>query len=276
MPTTQSADEEDPTQSADELVSVLDRDGVRIRYDRAGEGPVVLLSHGYTASGRMWAPNVEALAGSGHTVVTWDQRGHGDSDYPAEPDAYSESVAVADMAAVLDAVGAERAVIAGMSLGGYLSLAFHLAHPERTAALVLVDTGPGFKRDEARAAWNRTAEQYATDFTARGLDALPTSAARSEVDPAAHRDATGLAAAALGLLAQHDDRVIASLPTIDVPTLVVVGDADQPFLAAADYMAAKVPGAKKVVIADAGHASNIDQPDAFNQAVTDFLAALTW
>ncbi len=255
-------------------MAFLDRDGVRIRYDRTGEGPVVLLSHGYTASGRMWAGNVAAIAGAGHTVVTWDQRGHGDSDYPGDPRAYAEPLAVGDMAAILDEVGAARAVIGGMSLGGYLSLAFHLAFPERTAALVLVDTGPGFRRDEARAAWNRTAEQYATDFTGRGLAALAVSDARSEVDPSVHRDATGLAAAARGLLAQRDDRVIASLSTIAVPTLVVVGADDQPFLAAADHMAAKIRGAEKVVIAGAGHASNIDQPEVFDEAVIRFLATL--
>jgi pimeloyl-ACP methyl ester carboxylesterase len=254
----------------------LDRNGVRIRYDSVGEGPVVLLSHGYTASRRMWEPNVGAIAAAGHTVVTWDERGHGDSDYPADEAAYVEAEAVGDMAAVLDAVGAERAVIAGMSLGGYLSLAFHLAHPERTAALVLVDTGPGFKSDEARAGWNRTAEQYAVDFTERGLEALPVSAARAEVDPTVHRDATGLIGAARGLMVQRDARVISSLPTVAVPTLVVVGDADEPFLAAASYLAAKVPGAEKVVIEGAGHASNIDQPEAFNRAVTDFLATLRW
>lgn len=252
----------------------LERNGVRIRYHRTGDGPVVLLSHGYTASRHMWAPNVGAIADAGHTVVTWDQRGHGDSDYPGDPAAYAEEEAVADIGAILDAVGADRAVIAGMSLGGYLSLAFHLAHPERTAALVLVDTGPGFKSDEARAAWNRSAEQYAADFTDRGLDALPVSPERSEVDRSVHRDATGLVGAARGLMVQRDARVIASLPTVAVPTLVVVGDQDTPFLTAADYMAAKVPNARKVVLERAGHASNIDQPEAFNRAVTEFLAGL--
>jgi pimeloyl-ACP methyl ester carboxylesterase len=246
----------------------LERDGTRIHFDRTGEGPVVLLSHGYTASGHMWAGNVAAIAAAGHTVVTWDQRGHGRSDYPSDDAAYAEAEAVADMAAVLDAVGADRAVLGGMSLGGYLSLALHLAHPERVAALVLVDTGPGFRSDDARAAWNRTAADSAAGFEAHGLDALPSAAGRSEVDASVHRDR--------GLLVQHDDRVLASLPTIAVPTLVVVGDGDVPFLAAADYMAAKVPGAEKVVIEDAGHASNIDQPAAFNRAVTDFLARLRW
>jgi pimeloyl-ACP methyl ester carboxylesterase len=75
------------------------------------------------------------------------------------------------------------------------------------------------------------------------------------------------------MLTQHTPRVIQSLPEIAVPTIVVVGADDEPFLAATDYMAAKIPGAGKVVIPDAGHASNIDQPQAFNDAISGFLTA---
>jgi pimeloyl-ACP methyl ester carboxylesterase len=89
-----------------------------------------------------------------------------------------------------------------------------------------------------------------------------------------HRDARGLILAARGMLTQRDDRVISHLPAISVPALVVVGAEDTPFLAAADYMANKIPGAKRVVIPGAGHAVNIDQPHAFNAAVTDFLTAI--
>jgi pimeloyl-ACP methyl ester carboxylesterase len=94
-------------------------------------------------------------------------RGHGQSDYPEDQTQYSEEHTVADMAAILDAVGADDAIIGGLSLGGYMSLAFHLAHPGRTKALLIIDTGPGFKKDEPRDAWNanaeRTAKKYASD-----------------------------------------------------------------------------------------------------------------
>ena len=76
------------------------------------------------------------------------------------------------------------------------------------------------------------------------------------------------------MLAQFDSSLIDSLPTIAVPTLVLVGAEDHHFLGAADYMAAKIPGARKIVIPGAGHAANLDQPAAFNRAVADFLAAL--
>jgi pimeloyl-ACP methyl ester carboxylesterase len=255
----------------------IDRDGVRIHYDvhdppagRPGGTPAILLTHGYTSSSHMWAPNLAALT-QRHRVITWDLRGHGRSDYPDDVELYREALAVADMAAVLDAEGERRAIIGGLSLGGYLSLAFHLAHPERTAALMLFDTGPGYKRDDGRDEWNRIAVAYAEGFESRGLDALP-STGRSEVRRDVHRNADGLARSARGTLTQHDARVIESLPAIAVPTLVLVGDRDKPFLSATDYMAAKIPGATKVVLADAGHAANIDQPEAFDRAVADFLA----
>jgi pimeloyl-ACP methyl ester carboxylesterase len=173
------------------------------------------------------------------------------------------------MAALLDAVGAEDAVVGGLSLGGYMSLAFHRAHPQRTRALLIVDTGPGYKNDQARDGWNANAMRRAERYEAEGLPDL--AGASAEVRLARHRDATGLARAARGMLTQRDARVIESLPGIAIPAVVIVGANDTPFLAASDYMAAKIPGAKKVVIPGAGHSANIDQPAAFNAALLEFL-----
>jgi pimeloyl-ACP methyl ester carboxylesterase len=248
----------------------VERDGVRIFYEAAGEGPPVLLSHGYSATSRMWRGQVEALAPR-YRIITWDMRGHGQSDSPDDPALYSEAATVGDMAAILDALGIDTAVIGGLSLGGYMSLAFHLAHPGRVRALMLFDTGPGYRNPAGREAWNRTAEARAVAFETRGLDALGSGA---EVHIAQHRSAKGLALAARGMLAQFDSRVIESLEGIRVPTLVLVGEKDEPFLGATDYMAAKIPGAQKVVIPGAGHAANIDNPAAFNAAVEAFLAGL--
>jgi pimeloyl-ACP methyl ester carboxylesterase len=179
---------------------------------------------------------------------------------------------VADMAALLDAVGATSAIVGGLSLGGYMSLAFYRAHPKRVRALLIIDTGPGFKKDDAREAWNKRAHETADRFEREGLGVLP-SGSRERAD-VSHRDASGLARAARGMLTQRDARVIESLPNIKVPSLVVVGADDTPFLAASDYMAAKIPGAQKVVIPAAGHAVNIDQPQAFADAVLPFLDGL--
>jgi len=247
---------------------MLDRDGVGIHYEVAGEGPALILTHGYSSTGQMWAGQVGPLS-RGFKVVTWDMRGHGASDYPADPAAYSEEATVADMAALLDEIGTREAVVGGLSLGGYMSLAFHRAHPERTRALLIIDTGPGYKNDQARDGWNANAIRRAERFEAEGLP--DPAKVGAEVRLARHRDASGLALAARGMLTQRDARVIESLPGIKVPAVVIVGADDTPFLAASDYMAAKIPGARKVVIPAAGHSANIDQPEAFNAAVLGFL-----
>jgi pimeloyl-ACP methyl ester carboxylesterase len=249
---------------------VIDRDGVEIHYESAGDGPAILLSHGYGATSRMWDGQVAALSGQ-YRVITWDMRGHGQSGDPAEAARYSQALSVDDMAAVLDACGVEQAVIGGLSLGGIMSLAFHIGHRDRVRALMLFDTGPGFRNPDARAAWNERALERAKVLEEKGLMALGGGA---EARLGKHRSARGLAGAARGMLAQFDSSLIESLPGITVPTLVLVGSEDTHFLGAADYMAGKIAGAHKVVIPDAGHAANLDQPAAFNAAVVEFLGHL--
>ena len=251
-------------------MAYLSRDGVRIYYEDHGEGPVVLLSHGYSSASPTWQDQVAAF-NDRYRVIVWDMRGHGKSDYPDDQALYSEAHMVADMAALLDECGLESAVIAGLSLGGVASLAFHLAHPERCRALMLFDTGPGFKKEAPRNAWNDRAAKRGDDFDRDGLSALGKGA---EKRASWHRDASGLARAARGMLAQEGDHHINSLPDISIPTLVLAGVNDEPFLAATDYMAAKIPNAVKAMIPDAGHSANLDNPEAFNRAVGDFLDGL--
>jgi pimeloyl-ACP methyl ester carboxylesterase len=248
-------------------VPKLARPAGDISYQVTGNGQPVLLSHGYGATSAMFAANLPALSAR-NRVVTWDLRGHGASDSPSEPDSYSAANALADMAALLDEAGADRAVLGGHSLGGYLSLAFTLAFPDRVAGLILIGTGPGFRNDQARDEWNRRAEATADRLAERGVAALGSS---SELHAGGHGDVTGLILAARGTLTQRDARVIDGLTSITVPTLVIVGADDAHFLAAADYMTGKIPSARKVVIPAAGHAPNIDKPDEFNAAVTPFL-----
>jgi pimeloyl-ACP methyl ester carboxylesterase len=253
-------------------VPTIDRDGVPIHYEAHGpaDAPPILLSHGYGATCQMWDGQVAAFADR-HRLVLWDMRGHGESGDPREPAFYSQALTVGDMAALLDACQIERAVIGGLSLGGVMSLAFRLAHPERVRALMLFDTGPGFRNPDARGQWNERADARARELEEKGL-AVSGGGAETRLDR--HRSAQGLAGAARGMLAQFDSSLIDSLPTIAVPTLVLVGAEDRHFLGAADYMAGKIPGARKIVIPGAGHAANLDQPAAFNRAVADFLAAL--
>lgn len=250
-------------------MAFVDRDGVRICYDvhvGPAEATPLLLSHGYGASRAMWQPNLDALAAK-RTVVTWDMRGHGDSDAPDDPQLYSQALTVADMAAVLDASGVEVAAVAGLSLGGFMSLDFYRSYPQRVRCLLLFDTGPGFNSDRSRQGWNDYATGLADRLETDGVVALSSSAEVAR----AGADVTGLAHAARGMLTQRGPEVIKSLADIAVPTLVLVGANDTNFLAAADYMATTIPAAEQVVIDDAGHAANIDQPAAFNASVVDFL-----
>lgn len=252
----------------------LERDGVKLAYEVHGQdrpGTPLLLTHGYGASRRMWDLNIPALAPLGPTVA-WDMRGHGDSGAPDDPSLYSHELTLEDMEALLAAIGADTAVLIGMSLGGYLSLGFRLRRPERVTGLVLVDTGPGFRRPEARESWNAWARDRAARLDAAGLEALPGG---PEQLRARHvNGARGLAHAARGMLVQHDARVFEALSDVRVPTLIVVGADDKPFRAAADAMERRIPGARKVVLAGAGHAANMDAADRFNAAVSEFLEEL--
>jgi pimeloyl-ACP methyl ester carboxylesterase len=247
-------------------------DGVTLAYqvhNPDAPGLPLLLTHGFGATAGMWNPNIDALSVD-RPVIVWDQRGHGSSDAPDDMERYTEQISVADMAAILDAAGAKRAVLGGMSLGGYLSLAFHLVHPQRVAALVLVDTGPGYRNDEARDKWNAWVERRARELE-RGEGRADVSA---EVAQASHAHPEGLPRAARGVMAQKDARVITSLDSITVPTLVVVGAQDTDFLAPADYMHRKISNSRKLVIDNAGHAANMDQPEIFNAAVRELLEQL--
>src|ERR1700744_6781005 len=145
----------------------IDRDGVKIYYEVhdsvLGSGPPLILTHGYSSTSAMWQGQIEPPS-SRHKLILWDMRGHGRSDYPGDPAAYSEALTVGDINALLDHAGAGKAIVGGLSLGGYMSLAFYRAHPERGRALLIIYTGPGFKKDEPREAWNRSALDTAARF----------------------------------------------------------------------------------------------------------------
>ena len=247
--------------------------GINVRYEDSGSGAAVFLTHGYAATGRMWEPQRKALNDAGYRLITWDMRGHGGTDSPDDPAQYSEALTVEDMTAILDMLGVERAVVGGLSLGGYMSLAFYLAHPERVRALVLCDTGPGYRNPEGRAVWNRRAEKQALNFEQNGLEAASQSAeVRATLKD--HRSAMGLAHSGRGMLAQFDSRVIDSLAEIRVPGLIIIGEKDERFMAGSQYMGNKIPHSRLEIIPDAGHASNMAQPEAFNRVLLEFLVSL--
>lgn len=249
-------------------LSEIERNGSSLYYQTSGADSPVLLTHGFAATSRMWRGQAEAFRNR-HQVITWDMRGHGRSGSPHDQSAYSMEETLADMAALLDALGVDRAILGGHSLGGYLSLAFCMRFPERVQALLVVGTGPGYKSDAPREQWNEMADGLARRLVRDGLEHLTKLS--SEMDGSEHSSASGLAMAARGTLIQRDSAVIDSLGDIAVPTLVIVGEKDRSYRAASDYMAKRIPGAAQVVIPDAGHAVNLHQPERFNEVVGSFL-----
>jgi len=251
------------------------RDNVRLYFEDSADnggvdGPPILLSHGYGASTAMWAGQVEVFKDR-YRLITWDFRGHGQTECPDDMSLYSQDHTADDMAAVLDHLGIERAVIGGHSLGGFMSLAFNVRYSGRATGLFLQGCGPGYRSETARVNWNKRAEGRAQSLDDGGLAAL---GGVSEVHVSTQRTAKELAHAARGILAQVDARVIDSLPGITVPTLIVVGEGDTYYLDGSDYMASRIPGAANVRVADAGHGVNVDQPDVVNGALGEFLAGL--
>jgi pimeloyl-ACP methyl ester carboxylesterase len=244
--------------------------GININYEEHGSpsGAPVLLTHAYAATLQMWRPQFEALRD--YRVIAWDMRGHGGTDSPPAQDDYTEKLTVEDMAALLRHLGVERAIVGGLSLGGYLSLEFQLHHPEMVRALVLCNTGPGYRSETGRAGWNDFAVGYAARLEERGLAGLGRG---PEIDATREyqRSAQGLAFAGRGILTQRDSSVMDHLEAIDVPTLVVWGADDERYKAGCEYLASRIPGAKLSVVAGAGHAVNLYRPDEFNRIVLDFL-----
>ena len=249
-------------------MSYLLRDDLAIYYEAHGDGPAVLLTHSFAATGRMWTPQILMLE-SNFRVVVWDMRGHGRTDSPIDPESYSEDAALEDMVAILDVLGIQQAIVGGHSLGGYLSLAFHAKFPDRVAALLLSGTGPGYRKAGPREEWNARVNMIADDVETGGLAGMTVRS--SEVDRTDHKSADGLVKAARGMLTQRDGSVMESLATIAVPTWISVGSNDLGFLKSTEYLEAKIPGSVRTVFEGAGHSPSYEVPDEFNAALVSFL-----
>jgi pimeloyl-ACP methyl ester carboxylesterase len=263
-------------------------DGVRLYAEAHGDGLPVLFSCAYCTTHENFRPQVEPLVRAGSRVVLWDYRGHGRSEAPSEAGAYSIERVVDDLGRVLDATAPETpAVLGGLSFGGLASLHFALLHPERVRALLLVGSGPGFKKPEAQARWEQMVERTASFVEKKGLEAFVASRAsatlfgrRPEL-PSAQAAARAIAAQDATGLAHFGRRVsglappvIDELGRIDVPALVIVGEEDEPYQRAAEMMASRLPRARRVVLPGAGHIANLEAEEAFNRVVCEFLEEL--
>jgi len=255
-------------------------DGSEIAYEVSGSGPALLLLHAFPLGLSMWDAQVEALSAA-HRVVRFDARGFGGSATGGGP-LTMERIAD-DGAALLDHLGIDRAVVGGCSMGGYAAFAFVRRHPQRLAGLVLQDTRAAGDTAEAKA--NRAT--LAAKVLAEGAPAAVEAFLPKLVGETTHRERgalvaslrkqilaaspQGIANALHGLAARADSRE--TLPTIAVPTLVLVGTEDVLTPAAeATTMAAAIPRARLDVIPEAGHLANLENPAAVNAALLGFLA----
>jgi pimeloyl-ACP methyl ester carboxylesterase len=266
------------------LARVATADGYAVQAEVHGDGVPLVFSCPLATTRENWRPQVAPLVAAGLRVVLWDFRGHGRSDAPDDPAAYTVHNVVDDLARVLDwAAPGVPAVLAGLSFGGLASLHLALRDPARVRALVLIGSGPGFKNPEAQARWQATNDRTASFVLERGMPAFAARAAATLVGQNPDAPAARAASAAIGaqsaqgiahfarLVAGPAEPVIDRLGEIAAPTLVLVGERDEQFLRAADVLAARMPRAERVTLPGAGHIANLDDPQAFDSALIGFL-----
>ena len=254
--------------------------GQKLYYqDTGGSGPAVIFSHGLFMDHEMFAPQVEALKGK-YRCITWDERGHaGTASDTLAPFTYYDSAD--DLAALLAHLGIQRAVLAGMSQGGFLSLRAALTHPEIVRALILIDTQAGQEHPERLEGHmqlaNTWAEHGLSDQLAGVIEGiiLGDNWSGAEAWKAKWRKIKPVnMLGCMNTLATRDD-VTGKLGQIKVPALVVHGDVDAAIeLSLAETLTAGLADAKLVVVPGAGHAANLTHPAVVNPAIEAFLAGL--
>jgi pimeloyl-ACP methyl ester carboxylesterase len=249
----------------------------------SGAGTPLVLLHAFPLDGRMWAPQVEALAGT-YQVIVPDLRGFGAARDQAVEEAGMDLLAD-DLLRLLDDRGLDRVVLGGLSLGGYVALAFMRRHADRVSGLVLLDTKATADGDQARADRLKMADRV----LAEGVDFVPevmlprllgetSREHRPEVvakvaDLIREQSPQAIAGAQRGMAARaHTTDVLGS---IKVPTLVVTGEEDAVTGPEVGRdLAAGIPGARFLLVEEAGHLSSLEQPEIVNEALLDFLAPL--
>jgi len=260
-------------------------DGIGLEVRESGAGPALLLVHGFGGAKEDFADHVDALAAR-YRVVIFDHRGHGESDGPDDVAAYSLDRMAADTLQVADALGIDGFRLLGHSMGGMVARRLLLAHGERVQALVLMDTSPGpvpgLDPDLIDLAAGIAIEEGKETLKPL-LDeaaALETpSYARLLLERPGYQDFVDYKWAALSSvmwgaiardIARQPDQ-LALLAGVMCPTLVIVGDQDQPFLKASKTVAATIPGARLVIVPEAGHSPQFENPSVWFDALDGFL-----
>jgi len=256
--------------------------GTTIEYDDVGNGMPLLLIHGFPLDRSLWRSQIEGLQ-SAARVVAPDLRGFGQSG--DAPETMTMDEYAADLKALLDALNVKQAVVCGLSMGGYIALAFLAKYPGMLKGLILANTRAGADSEQAREARYANAQKAFDEGVpaiAEGmLPKMLTEATRANRDSLtayvrsmmAHQPAKGVAAAQRGMAARPDRTSM--LAAINIPTLIITGSADTLIPPSeSEAMAKAIPGSKLVVVPDVAHLSNVENPDAFNAAVREFIGKL--
>jgi len=262
--------------------------GVRLYYEEVGEGSPIVFVHEFGGTYRSWEPQLRAYARR-HRCITFAARGYPPSDVPENVDAYSQTLAVQDIAAVLDAAGIERAHVVGLSMGGFAALHFGLDFPDRARSLVVAGAGYGAEK-QYEAYFRGVSLEVAKQFEVHGSEQFAKTYAlgasrvqfqnkdprgwREFADLLGQHSAVGAANTMRGVQARRpsiydlEDR----LRTMPVPVLVVAGDEDDHCLQPGIFMKKTIPACGLLVLPKTGHTLNLEEPDHFNRFVGDFIA----
>ncbi len=264
--------------------------GIQMYYEVTGSGFPLVFVHEFAGDCRSWDPQVQFFARR-YTVVTYNARGYPPSDVPEDPAAYSQQVAVDDLYHLMRHLQIERAHLCGLSMGGFAVLHFGFQHPEMARSLVVAGCGYGAVKTE-RERFQKDTELTAQRMEREGMQAMaevygrgPTRVQFEIKDPLGYRrfleqlaghSGVGSARTLMGVqrrrpsLFDLQDR----MQKLDVPTLIVTGDEDDPCLEPGLLMKRKIPRAGLLVLPKSGHTMNLEEPEVFNRAVLDFITAV--
>jgi pimeloyl-ACP methyl ester carboxylesterase len=226
-----------------------------------------------------------------YRTIAFNARGYPPSDVPEDPERYSQARAAEDIKAVLEHLGLAKAHVVGLSMGGYATLHFGLMYPERALSLTVGGAGYGSVSAD-RATFHKDTDHVVAQFEQGGMAKVaefytrgPTRVQFLAKDPVGWQEfydrfaagsARGHANTMRGVQRRRPSifELEAKLQRLEVPTLIMTGDEDEPCLEPALFMKRKIPSAGLVVIPNSGHAINLEEPDLFNRAVLDFLTAV--
>jgi len=262
--------------------------GVHLEVRSAGDGPPLVLLHGFTGRGASWSGQLPSLR-RGHRTIVVDLLGHGRSDAPADPARYAVECQAADLAAILTRLAAMPADVIGYSMGARIALQLAVDRPSAVDRLILESPSAGIPDADERAARRARDELLAQALERNGIaafvdgwEAQPIFASHAGLSPAARRRLrqqrlanrpTGLAASLRGAGQGVGPPLLDRLARVDAPTLVIAGALDAAGRQRAETVAAALPDARLAIVPGAGHTPHLERPTAFRRLVVAFLDA---